>query len=304
MKQYRIIFSGYGPENTSFSKSLKLMGDKIAKQFPELVDVQYVYNVMDLGYKSEDILWMTEQGILTVTYQSTSYLTDDVPDLGFVDLPFLFRDNAHARNAMDGKLGQYLTNKIEDRKNYKILGYLENGFRQISNSSRAIKKPADMKDLKIRVLPSEVHSRFFELLGAIPMRMDLTKAITDIQTGALDAQENPYTNTTTYGVHHYHKHHTLSNHFYISRAIMCNRTQFYKWPEPLKWAITSSAKEAIKWQRNQIERDVQEAEQLILNSSGQIHNLTSEETALFKEKMAPLYKEAQEKFGDIPFDLI
>ena len=123
MKQYRIIFSGYGPENTSFSKSLKLMGDKIAKQFPELVDVQYVYNVMELGYKSEDILWMTEQGILTVTYQSTSYLTDDVPELAFVDLPFLFRDNAHARNAMDGKLGQYLTNKIEDRKNYKIRRY-------------------------------------------------------------------------------------------------------------------------------------------------------------------------------------
>ena len=210
------------------------MGDKISALFPDLVDVQYVYNVMDLGYKSEDILWMTDQGILTVTYQSTSYLTDDVPELGFVDLPFLFRDNSHARGAMDGALGLYLKNQIEDRKNYKILGYLENGFRQISNSIRAIRQPDDMKDLKIRVLPSDIHSRFFELIGANPIRMDLTKAITDIQTGSLDAQENPYTNTTTYGVHNYHKYHTLSNHFYISRAIMCNRSQFYLWPELLK----------------------------------------------------------------------
>ena len=56
MQKFQIIFAGYGPEHTSFSKSLKIMGDKIAHQFSDLVDVQYVYNVMDLGYKSEDIL--------------------------------------------------------------------------------------------------------------------------------------------------------------------------------------------------------------------------------------------------------
>ena len=280
------------------------MGDKISNLFPDLVDVQYVYNVMDLGYKSEDILWMTDQGILTVTYQSTSYLTDDVPELGFVDLPFLFRDNVHARRAMDGALGHYLTKRIEDRKNYKILGYLENGFRQISNSVGAIRHPDDMKGLKIRVLPSDIHSRFFELLGASPIRMDLTKAITDIQTGALDAQENPYTNTTTYGVHNYHKHHTLSNHFYISRAIMCNRSQFYIWPEPLKQAIIEAAGDAIQWQRTQIETDVRVAEKLIVEAGGQIHSLTEAQTALFQEKIAPLYKDARDQFGNTPFDLL
>ena len=304
MQRFQIIFAGYGPENTSFSKSLKIMGDKISTLFPDLVDVQYVYNVMDLGYKSEDILWMTDQGVLTVTYQSTSYLTDDVPELGFVDLPFLFRDNAHARGAMDGALGQYLTNRIEDRKNYKILGYLENGFRQISNSIRAISQPDDMKDLKIRVLPSDIHSRFFELLGANPIRMDLTQAITDIQTGALDAQENPYTNTTTYGVHNYHKHHTLSNHFYISRAIMCNRSQFYLWPEPLKQAIIEAAGDAMQWQRTQIETDVRIAEKLIIEAGGQIHSLTEAQTALFQEKIAPLYKDARDQFGNTPFGLL
>ncbi len=304
MQRFQIIFAGYGPENTSFSKSLKIMGDKISTLFPDLVDVQYVYNIMDLGYKAEDILWMTNRGILTVTYQSTSYLTDDVPELGFVDLPFLFRDNSHARGAMDGALGLYLKNRIEDRKNYKILGYLENGFRQISNSIRAIRQPDDMKDLKIRVLPSDIHSRFFELIGANPIRMDLTKAITDIQTGSLDAQENPYTNTTTYGVHNYHKYHTLSNHFYISRAIMCNRSQFYLWPELLKQAIIEAAGDAMQWQRTQIEADVKIAEKLIVEAGGQIHSLTEAQTTLFKEKIAPLYKDARDQFGNTPFDLL
>jgi TRAP-type C4-dicarboxylate transport system substrate-binding protein len=153
-------------------------------------------------------------------------------------------------------------------------------------------------------LPSDIHSHFFELLGASPIRMDLTKAITDIQTGELDAQENPYTNTTTYGVHNYHKHHTLSNHFYISRAIMCNRSQFYLWPEPLKQAITEAATHAIQWQRTQIESDVRIAEKLIIEAGGQIHCLTKAQIALFQEKIAPLYKDARDQFGDTPFELL
>ena len=83
-----------------------------------------------------------------------------------------------------------------------------------------------MKGMKIRVLPSEIHKRTFELLGAIAMRMDLTEAIAMIKAGTLDAQENPLANTVTYGVHKFHKFHTLTNHFYISRPIFLHRTTF------------------------------------------------------------------------------
>ena len=52
---------------------------------------------MDFGYRAEDILWLVEHGLLTLGYQSSSYLTDRVPELGFVDLPFLFGDTEAAR---------------------------------------------------------------------------------------------------------------------------------------------------------------------------------------------------------------
>ncbi len=52
---------------------------------------------MDFGYRAEDILWLVEDGVLTLGYQSSSYLTDRVPELGFVDLPFLFERSATAR---------------------------------------------------------------------------------------------------------------------------------------------------------------------------------------------------------------
>src|SRR5262249_39773215 len=154
------------------------------------VQVKYVWNIMDFGYKAEDILWLVEYGLLTLGYQSSSYLTDRVPELGFVDLPFLFAHNAQARGALDGALGAYLARKIEGAVNYRILGWFENGFRQISNRVRPVHRPADLANLRIRVLPSEVQRRTFELLGAVPMRMDLTEAIALIKADKIDAQEN------------------------------------------------------------------------------------------------------------------
>ena len=86
----QIRMGGYGPATTGFSKSLKFIGDRLEKQFGDRIDVKYVWNIMDFGYRAEDILWLVESGVLTLGYQSSSYLTDRVPELSFVDLPFLF----------------------------------------------------------------------------------------------------------------------------------------------------------------------------------------------------------------------
>ena len=108
-------------------------------------------NLIQAGYKAEDILTLVEDGTFTMGYQSSSYLTDRVPELGFVDLPFLFSSDVQARAAMDGALGQYLTRKTEERCNYRILGWFENGFRHISNKLKPIHLPADMKAKIARV---------------------------------------------------------------------------------------------------------------------------------------------------------
>src|SRR5207342_3007342 len=70
----QIRMGGYGPSTTSFSKSLKFIGDR--------VDIKYVWNIMEFGYRSEDILWLAESGVLSLGYQSSSYLTYRVPELG------------------------------------------------------------------------------------------------------------------------------------------------------------------------------------------------------------------------------
>ena len=244
-KPIQIRMGGYGPPTTGFSKALKFIGDKLRAEFGPRLAIDYVEHHGPRP-KAEDILTLVENGEMTLGYQSSSYLTDRVPELGFVDLPFLFANNAQARGAMDGALGQHLARKTEERINYRILGWFENGFRHISNRLRPVHLPADLQAMKIRVLPSEIQRRTFELLGAVAMRMDLTEAIAMIKAGTLDAQENPLANTVTYGVHKFHKFHTLTSHFYISRPIFLHRTSFDAWPDDLQRAMQTAVTQAVR----------------------------------------------------------
>src|SRR5215470_13386667 len=191
----QIRMGGYGPATTSFSRALKFIGDRLEADFGDRVSIKYVWNIMDFGYRADDILWLVEHGLLTLGYQSSSYLTDRVPTLGFVDLPFLFQSNPQARAAMAGALGDLLVKAIEERTGHRILGWFENGFRHISNRLRQVRRPADLAGMRIRVLPSEIQKSTFALLGAAPVRLDLTEAIRMIASGELDAQENPLANT-------------------------------------------------------------------------------------------------------------
>jgi len=259
---------------------------------------------MDHGHKAEDILTLVENGEIALGYQSSSYLTDRVPELGFVDLPFLFSSNAQARAAMDGALGSFLAAKTEERINYRILGWFENGFRHISNRLRLVHLPADLKGMRIRVLPSDIHKRTFELLGAVAMRMDLTEAIAMIKAGTLDAQENPLANTVTYGVHKFHKFHTLSYHFYISRPVFLHRPSFDAWPADLQRAMQKAVTEAVAFQRKLAVEENEASRKIIEDAGCEIVELTAKEHEAFVAAVAPLTVDARKMYGDAMFKMV
>jgi tripartite ATP-independent transporter DctP family solute receptor len=292
----RIVMAGYAPPNNGFSLSLKRIGDRIQSKFGKDVDVKYIYNILDLGYKGEDLPWLVEDGVLTMAYQSSSYFTEQIPDLGIADLPFLFADMKTAREAMDGRFGSTLAQRMEAKANYRILGWFENGFRHISNRLRPIHTPADMKGMTIRVLPSKVQERTFELLGATPRVMDLSELLPAIKAGTLDAQENPFSNTTTYGVHKYHKFHTASNHFYLSRPIFFHRSSFDAWPKALQDEMRAAVRDAVEFQRGLHVKEEEDAMVEIRKEGGEIVELTPDEHQKFVDAVKPIYGEARGQF--------
>ena len=301
----QIRMGGYGPPKTTCSRGLKIMGDRLVQEFCKSVDVKYIWNVMDLGYKGGDLLWMAEHGILTLSYQSTSYLADRVPELDMADLPFLFDGLKDARAAMDGKFGAWMTRKIEERiPGYRVLGYFENGYRHVSNQLRPVRALADLKGMRVRLMPGRIHARSFELLGTVPFSLDLKPGLEAVVSGAVDAQENPLANTVDYGAHKVHRYHTLTNHCYLSRGIYMNRAEFERWPKELQQGIQRAAREAIVAQRDLAVEEEEVARKAIEAAGGEVVELTPAERAAFARAVKPLHDEARKRFGDDVFALV
>lgn len=300
----QIKMGGYGPPTTSFSRALKFIGDRLEAEFGDRVDVKYVWNIMDLGYRGHEIIWLVESGLLTLGYQSTSYQTDRVAELGFADLPFVFQTNAQARAAMDGELGAVFTRKIEEKTNFRILGYFENGFRNLSNRLRPVRVPADLEGMRTRVLLSDIQVRTFELLGAIPLKWDLSEAIAGVKAGTVDAQENPFANTVTYGVHKFHKFHTVTNHVYLSRPIFLHRQSFDGWPGDLQDAMRRAVSEAVALQRELAVEEGVRARGIIEKEGGEILELTPDEHARFVATVMPVLDDFRKVRGNGLFELV
>src|SRR5260370_35860522 len=94
---------GYGAATTSFSRALKRIGDRLEAELGDKVKIRYVWNILDFGYRAEDILWLVEHEILTLGYQSSSYLADPHPELRPADLPLLFSTTQQAPAAPAGQ---------------------------------------------------------------------------------------------------------------------------------------------------------------------------------------------------------
>jgi TRAP-type C4-dicarboxylate transport system substrate-binding protein len=138
----------------------------------------------------------------------------------------------------------------------------------------------------------------------VPLRMDLTEAIDRIKAGTIDAQENPLANTVTYGVHKFHRFHSVTNHFYISRPIFLHRPTFEGWPADLQRAMGAAVKRAVEFQRELAIEEDRAARAAILAEGCEITELTADEHAQFRAAVAPLTTEARGTYGRKMFDMI
>jgi TRAP-type C4-dicarboxylate transport system substrate-binding protein len=136
------------------------------------------------------------------------------------------------------------------------------------------------------------------------MRMDLTEAIAMIKAGTIHAQENPFANTVTYGVHKFHRFHTVSNHFYISRPIFLHRTAFDAWPADLQAAMQAAVTDAVAFQRGLAVEEDGEARRAIEAQSCEIVELTAGEHAQFVDAVRPLRDEAKTTYGREMFAMV
>ena len=296
----RIILGGYGPSTSSFSRGLKLIGDRLTAKFGDEVDVEYVYNILDVGHDAAgDLTGMVERGVLSLAYLT---MFANNPALQFAALPFMFSDSAAIRAAMDGELGQSAIDSIESTTDLRVLGFFENGFRHISNSVRPVYEPNDLRGLTIRVL--SIQARTFELLGATPKVTPLAAVYDGLESGDLDGQENPFENVVTYNLYKVQKYYTETAHSYLSRPIFVHAPTFDAWPETLQSEMRTAVADAVVLQRRLHDQAEIDAADTIRKAGGEIVKLTADQRAAFLTAVVPIWIDAQKQFSGKFIDMV
>ena len=250
-----IKFGGYQGDRSVHTRGAQEFCRRLQREAGDSIHVQFEQNIVDKGFKAADLLSKTESGELDGCYFSSSYLTGRVPELGLFDQHFVVPDRQHAYAVLDGALGKRLAEEVQSRTGFTVLGYWDNGLRQISSARGPIRLPADCKDLKLRTLKNEDHQRVFRALGFKPQAIDVRDLPAAVENHEVDAQENPLTNIYNFGLHKTHKHITLTQHLLGVAPVLFNQQTVKSWPESVREAVEQAIIQATQEQRRLAEED-------------------------------------------------
>ncbi len=298
MEPNHIRFGGYQPPASVHNRAADVFGKTLTSQLGDAVAFSLDGNVIASGYKAADLLSLVECGELTLCYFSASYLAARVPAFALLDLPFLLSHRGKAYEVLDGPLGQHLAEQLAQQTGFRLLGWWDNGFRHLSNRVRPIQHPEDCQGLRIRTLMSDLHQHVFRLLGFEPVALDVKDLLESVRAGTIDAQENPLTNIYNFGIHAYHRHITLSSHFFGAAVLLCHRASYDAWPPDIQYAVASAAAEATRLQRQFAAAEDDDIRSRLAPAQNDIVELTDPDRAEFTQLLAPLVSEQRAIFGD------
>jgi tripartite ATP-independent transporter DctP family solute receptor len=239
-------------QNSHQGIAIDTFAKEVEKRTSGRYKVQTFYNGA-LGGERESIE-AVQLGTQELAFSSSGPIPNFVPETKILDVPFLFRDKAHARAVLDGPIGQDLLAKF-DAKGFKALAWAENGFRHMTNSKRDIKAPEDLKGLKMRTMENPVHIAAYKSFGIITTPMAFPEVFTALQQGTVDGQENPLSVIISAKFEQVQKHLSLTGHVYSPAIFVMNKAAFEKLSAADRQAFIDAAKEGTKANRARVDED-------------------------------------------------
>ena len=253
-----------------------------------------------LGGERESIE-AVQLGTQELSFSSSGPVPNFVPESKILDIPFLFRDKAHARAVLDGPIGQDLLAKF-DSKGFKALAWGENGIRHMTNSKRAISGPEDLKGLKMRTMENPVHVAAYKGLGIVTTPMAFPEVFTALQQGTVDGQENPLSVIMASKFDQVQKYLTLTGHVYSPGIFLMNKAAFDKLSAADKQAFLDAAKEGVKANRARVDED--DAKGVTELRGKGMNVVETVDKAKFVAMLGPVNAEFEKQFGKAAIDAI
>ena len=232
---------------------------------------------------------------------STGPIPNFVPAVKILDIPFLFRDKAHARAVLDGPIGQALLKEF-DSKGFKALAWTENGVRHMTNNKRPINLPDDLKGLKMRTMENPVHVAAYKGFGIITTPMAFPEVFTALQQGVVDGQENPLSVIMAAKFEQVQKYMTLTAHVYSPALLLMNKASFDKLSPADQKVFLDAAKLAAAATRARVDKD--DASGVADLRAKGMNIIENFDKSAFVAKLAPVFTQFEKEFGKDKIDAI
>ncbi|GAA5176897.1 TRAP transporter substrate-binding protein [Modicisalibacter zincidurans] len=287
-------FGGNFTGDHSSSRAMEIFQEQLAERTDGELTAQLFPN-MQLGGASENVDQVSS-GAIMGTWIGVSYLSRIVPELEALSLPFVFDNREEAFALIDGEIGDLLDEKLA-AAGFTALGYMELGFRNVTNDVRPLETIEDFQNLKIRLQPNQTHIDTFRALGANPVSMDIKEVYGALQQGVLDGQENPYSIISTKRFDEVQQYLSDTRHFYDYIVVVANRDKFEALSESQQQAVQAAMDEAVAWQRQTAAEEDAAARETLIERGMQFTPINDETRSALREASQGVVDDLRDKIG-------
>ena len=247
---------------------------------------------------------MVEQvqgGPLDMADITTAVLSNFVPATGVFDMPFIWPTREVAYKVLADPEFQKIIFDAFPKKGFVAIGYGENEFRDLTNTKREVRTPADLKGLKIRVMEAPVYLETWRTLGASPVPMPFPEVYNALQQGVIDGQENPILTSILMKFTEVCPYATVLNYSLAETIKFVNIDLWEKLSPEQQQIFRDAAEIAIKANREESKKAIEKfTAEVEAGGKVTITRLTPEERGAFFDAVQPVYKEFENKLGMIP----
>ena len=294
-KVYEVKFAHVVSANTPKGRA----ADFFAKRVNEMTDGRIVVHVFPSAQLVDDdkVFQELKRNNVQLAAPSFSKFTPLAKEFNVWAIPFIFLDTEHLHKVMDGEVGQILKDVIT-AKGYVALDYWDAGFKQFSTNKKPIVLPSDVEGQKMRIMSSKVLEEQTKAVKGIPQVLPFGEVYSALQTGVVDAAENPLSNLYNSKFYEVQSSITMSNHGYLGYLVVASEKFWNELPKDLQEKFVAAMKEATAYEREESAKE----EAMLLDklkaddkTGTQIFELTEDQKQQWKDVMVAIYP----KFYDL-----
>ncbi|OWY27238.1 TRAP transporter substrate-binding protein [Herbaspirillum robiniae] len=244
-----------------------------------------------------DLLAQVRNGGVEFLTLSSSILATAVPASGIFNTGFAFANYDEVWKAVDGDLGKYVYGQIDKVGIMSMSRAWNNGFRQITSSTKPVRTPADLQGMKLRVPPAPILTSLFQALGAGPTPINFNEVYSSLQTKLVEGQENPLPIIATARLYEVQKYCSMTSHVWDAYLVLGNKRAVQKLPKEVQEVIMREIDRAAQDQRNDI---ALLNDSLRKDLSGKNLQFFDVDKTAFRDALrkSSFYKDWKAKFGD------